>query len=147
MKDVYMDNLLVYKISDNERFTGIAQEKRKNGHLINEDKYEDGIVQWTKLYFNTKEKLVSDKIVYHKYKLWEDKERIRFRLSQDTLHIKTYDENGKKLLVREFENNKLIYSCEYNGRKKHGQEICYDDDGNELVFKYVNGRKIKETDK
>jgi len=143
MNDVYMDNLLVFKISDGERFTGIAQKKRKNGQLVNEDKFEDGVVRWTKLYFNTKKKLLSDKIVYHKYILWEDKERIRFRLSQDTLHIKTYDEKGKKLLIREYENNKVVYSCEYNGRKKHGKEFCYDEDGNELIFHYVNGKKQK----
>ena len=42
------------------------------------------------------------------------------------------------------ENNKVTYSCQYNGRKRHGKEFCYDDDGNELVFEYINGKKVKE---
>jgi antitoxin component YwqK of YwqJK toxin-antitoxin module len=143
MKEVYIDNDLVYKM-DGQRFTGLAQQKRKNGKLNYEEQYKDGVILWSNLYFNTKEKKVSDKTIYNRYKLWIIEKEIRLRLSQDTLHIKTYDENGKKILLEQFENNKVTYSCEYNGKKRHGQEMCYDDDGNKLIFQYVNGKKVKE---
>ncbi|WP_339841382.1 hypothetical protein [uncultured Maribacter sp.] len=146
MKEVYIDNDLVYKM-DGQRFTGLAQDKRKNGKLNYEEQYKDGVILWSNLYFNTKEKLVSDKTLYHKYKLGVIEKVIRLRLSQDTLEVKTYDEKGKKVLLEQYEDGKVTYSCEYNGRKKHGKEFCYDDDGNELIFEYNNGKKIKESDK
>jgi antitoxin component YwqK of YwqJK toxin-antitoxin module len=143
MKEVYIDNDLVYKM-DGQRFTGLAQDKRKNGKLNYEEQYKDGVILWSNLYFNTKKKLISDKTLYHKYKLWVIEKEIRLRLSQDTLEVKTYNENGEKVLLQQYENNKLTYRCEYKGRKKHGKEFCYDDNGNELVFEYINGKKVKE---
>lgn len=143
IKEVYIDNDLVYKM-DGQRFTGLAQRKRKNGHLTYEENYKDGVILSSNLYFNTKEKKVSNKTIYNRYKLWVIEKEISYRLSKDTLGIKSYDENGKKVLLEQFENNKLTYSCEYNGRKRHGKEFCYDDDGNELIFEYINGKKVKE---
>ena len=55
MKEVYEDNELVYKMNG-QRFTGVAQLKRKNGHLTYEETYKDGVVLSSNLYFNTKEK-------------------------------------------------------------------------------------------
>lgn len=143
MKEVYIDNDLVYKM-DGQRFTGLVQRKRKNGHLTYEEKYKDGVILSSNLYFNTKEKKVSNRTIYNRYKLWVLEKEISFRLSKDTFEIKSYDENGKKILLEQFEKSKVIYSCEYNGRKRHGKELCYDDDGNELIFEYINGKKVKE---
>ena len=53
MKEVYIDNDLVYKM-DGQRFTGLAQDKRKNGKLNYEEQYKDGVILWSNLYFNTK---------------------------------------------------------------------------------------------
>ena len=89
-------------------------------------------------------KKISDKTIYNRYKLWVIEKEISYRLSKDTFEIKSYDENGKKILLEQFENNKVTYSCEYNGKKRHGTEMCFDDDGNKLIFQYVNGKKIKE---
>ncbi|MGJ8738315.1 hypothetical protein [Zobellia laminariae] len=143
MKEVYIDNDLVYKMNG-QRFTGLAQQKRKNGHLTYEEKYKDGVVFSSNLYFNTKEKKVSNRTIYNRYKLWVLEKEINFRLSKDTFEIKSYDENGKKILLEQFEKSKVIYSCEYNGRKKHGKELCYDVDGNQLVFEYIDGKKVKK---
>ncbi len=140
---VYVHNDLVYKMNG-QRFTGLAQQKRKNGHLTYEENYKDGVILSSNLYFNTKEKKLSDKTIYNRYKLWVIEKEISFKLSKDTFEIKSYDKNGKKILLEQFENNKVTYSCEYNGRKKHGQEMCYDDDGNQMTFQYVNGKKVKK---
>lgn len=146
IKEVYIDNDLVYKMSG-ERFTGLAQKKRKNGHLTYEEYYKDGVILFSNLYFNTKEKKLSDKAIYNRYRLWVLQKEISYTLSGDTFEIKSYDENGKKILLEQFENSKVSYSCEYNGRKKHGKEFCYDDDGNVLIFEYNNGKKVKKSDK
>ncbi|WP_148232103.1 hypothetical protein [Maribacter sp. HTCC2170] len=143
MKEIYIDNDLVYKM-DGQRFTGLAQRKRKNGYLTYEENYKDGVILSSNLYFNTKEKKISDKTIYNRYKLWVIEKEIRFRLSKDTLEIISYDESGKKVLLEQFENNKLTYSCEYDGRRRHGKEFCYDNNGNELIFEYINGKKVKE---
>ena len=143
MKEVYIDNDLVYRFSDNERFTGVAQSRRKNGHLVYEERYDDGIIREGLTYYNGKEKILDYKTVYHKYKLWVPKKEFYYPKSGKWIEITSFDENGKKILVEQFENDKLTYSCEYSGRKKHGKEFCYSDDGEELTFEYVNGKKKK----
>ena len=64
MKEVYIDNDLVYKNEDDGLFTGIAQSKRKNGHLVYEEEYEKGIILSSNLYYNGKEKRVSNKVIF-----------------------------------------------------------------------------------
>lgn len=143
MKEIYIDNSLAYRISNQQLFTGVAQSKRKNGHLVYDEKYVNGIITESNLYYNTKEKLISDKTMYYQQKPFVNEKRIRFHLSKDTLRIISYDTSGKKILIEEFENNRSIYSCEYDGRKKNGKEICIDKNGEKLVFEYRDGKKIK----
>ena len=42
-KDIYFDNGLIYKVSDNQLFSGQVQKVRKNGHLVYEDYFKDGV--------------------------------------------------------------------------------------------------------
>lgn len=95
MKEVYIDNDLVYKM-DGERFPGLSQQKRRNGHLIYEENYKDGVILSSNLYFNTKEKKVSNITIYNRHKLWVFEKEVSFRLSKDTFEIKRCDENGNK---------------------------------------------------
>ena len=143
MKEVYIDNDLVYRFSNDERFTGVAQVKRKNGHLIYEEHYNDGVILEDFTYYNGKEKILAYKTIYHKYKLWVPKKEYGYPKSRKWIDVITYDETGKKILVEQFENDKLTYRCEYSGKKKHGKEFCYSDNGEELHFEYINGKKKK----
>ena len=43
--DLYYEGNLAYKISNDSLFNGIAQKLRKNGHLVSEDIYENGILK------------------------------------------------------------------------------------------------------
>lgn len=145
MKETYIDNNLVYKMNG-EKFTGIAQSKRKNGHLVYEEIYSDGIIQYSNLYFNGKEKIVYIKTIYNRNKLWVVQKEIRFRHSKDTLEVKTYDENGKKTLLTQFENNRVTYTCEYNGKKKNGLALGYANGDGKITYRceYFNGKKDGE---
>ena len=50
MKEVYEDNNLVYKVVDDKLFTGIAQVKRKNKHLVYEEEFKGGVILLSYLY-------------------------------------------------------------------------------------------------
>ena len=143
LKDVYLNNEIAYKI-DGERFTGIAQSKRKNGHLVYEEVYNDGVVLLSNLYFNGKQQIVSDRIEYNRYKLWTPAKEYRYNLKGQVIRSISYDENGLKVLVEEFQDGELVYSCQYNGRKKHGVEFCFTEEGEKLMFEYINGKKQKK---
>src|SRR5690606_10016931 len=65
MKEVYVDNNLVYKSLNGELFTGLAQNKRNNGHLVYEEVVENGIILSSNLYYNGKEIKVSNKAIYN----------------------------------------------------------------------------------
>ena len=145
MKEVYIDNDLVYKYSDNERFTGVAQIKRRNGQVTYEEIYKDGVILMDYQYYRGEGKKVCYKTVYNRYKLWVKEKEYYYPKSGKWTEITSFDENGIKILVEQFEKDKLTYSCQYSGKKKHGREFCYDDDGNELIFQYVNGKKQKKT--
>jgi len=58
MKEVYIENNLIYKYSTNKPFTGIAQHKRKNGHLVYEEEYKNGIILSSNLYFTLYPQLI-----------------------------------------------------------------------------------------
>jgi len=143
MKEVYLENDLVYKYSDNERFTGIAQIKKRNGQVIYEEVYKDGVILVDYQYYKGPEKDICYKTEYNRYKLWVKQKEYYYPKSKDRYEVTSFDENGTKILIEQFENEELIYSCQYSGKKKHGEEMCYDDKGDKLIFQYVNGRKVK----
>lgn len=160
IKEIYISNNLAYKVSNDKLFSGIAQKVRNNGHLVYEEKYENGIILISNLYYNTLENVVSDKIIYNPEKPFVISKEIRFGNTTDWDQITYYDENGNKELIEkrengkydengiktffeQRENGKLIYSCQYNNNKKHGTEYTLCDNGDELTVKYVNGKKEK----
>ncbi|MCL6273281.1 hypothetical protein M3P19_04630 [Muricauda sp. 2012CJ35-5] len=143
MKEVYIDNDLVYKMNG-ERLTGVAQSIRKNGHLVYEEIYNDGVVRSSNLYFNGKEKIISDQTIYQRYKPWVLSKEIQYNLKGEVIETVDYDEYGIKKLVKRFENGELSYYGEYNGKKKHGKEYCFTDEGEKLEFEYINGKQQKK---
>jgi len=143
MKEVYIENNLVYKNSTNELFTGIAQSKRKNGHLVYEEEYKNGIILYSNLYFNGKEIRVSNKSIYNVNKPLALSKEYSYDLKGEIFEITTYDDNGIKILYEQFTNGKVSYSCQYLGKKKHGIKLGYKDGGEKMTFRceYINGKK------
>ncbi|WP_394747625.1 hypothetical protein [Spongiimicrobium salis] len=145
MKEIYLENDLVYRQSNDERFSGVVQHKRKNGHLVYEEVYEDGIIREAYEYYNGKGKFLYRKTLYQSYKLWVlEKEFIYGKSKKDWSQINSYNEKGQKILEEGFENEKLVYRCEYLGKKKHGQEFCYTDEGDVLIQEYIHGKKVRK---
>ena len=168
MKEVYIDKNLVYKSSNDKLFTGIAQSKRKSGHLVYEEEYENGIILSSNLYYNGKEIRVSNKTIYNPNKPFALSKENNYHLNGEIFETTTYNDDGIKILVEQFKNGKPTYSCEYLGKKKHGlelrfgdngekitdrceynigkkhgEEFCINCDGGKTVTKYENGKKIK----
>lgn len=143
MKEVYIDNDLVYKNADDGLFTGIVQSKRKNGHLVYEEEYEKGIILSSNLYYNGKEKRVSNKAIYNPNKPLVLSKEYSYDLKYKIFEITTYNDDGLKILYEQFTNGKVSYSCQYLGKKKHGLELGYRDGGEKMTFRceYINGKK------
>lgn len=144
MKEVYIKNDLIYKFSDDQHFTGVTQLKRRNGQVYFEEVYKDGVILFDYQYFKGVEKKICYRNIYNQYKPWIKEKEYYFPESGKWTLITSFDKNGKKILVEQFEKGKVTYSCEYSGKKKHGQQFCFDDDGNKMSFQYVNGKKVKE---
>ncbi|MGC6431265.1 MAG: hypothetical protein ACON5F_09515 [Jejuia sp.] len=143
MKEVYVKNDLVYKIADDKLFTGTAQSKRKNGHLVYEEEYENGIILSSYLYFNGKEKKISNKSIYNRNKPLVLSKEYAYDLKGKIFEITTYNEDGVKILYEQFTNGKVSYSCQYLGKKKHGLELGYRNGGEKMTSRceYINGKK------
>jgi antitoxin component YwqK of YwqJK toxin-antitoxin module len=131
MKDLYVENDLTYKIADDKLFSGQAQHVRKNGHLVYEEYFENGKLTKSITYYNGTEKPTPAR-------------ETNFGLDKPTTEYKHFDKSGKKTLIEQYENDKLIYRCEYQKNKKHGIEYCLNEDGTELRTEYRNGKKIKK---
>lgn len=142
-KEVYIDNNLAYKVADNGLFTGIIQVKRKNGHLVYEEEFKNGIILSGNLYFNGKEKILSDKTIYNPNKPYVPSKELMYDLHEEIFEIRTYNDDGIKILCEQFKNGKRTYSCQYLGKKKHGLELGYKDGEEKITFRceYINGKK------
>jgi antitoxin component YwqK of YwqJK toxin-antitoxin module len=142
--DHYINQELIYKNSDDSLFTGVSEKRRKNGHLVLKETFNNGVILEAKYYYNGKQKIVSDSIIYNSKKPYKFKELYRFSIkTKNVIEKNSYDETGKLIRIENYENNSLTYSCEYNGKKKHGKEFCYSKQGEPLQFVYINGKKVK----
>ena len=144
-KEVYIENDLVYKYSDDQRFTGVAVKKRKNGNHHCEQYYNDGVILYENTYYKGKDKKLLYKTYYNRYRPWVEEKEYYYRKSKDWLRVTSFNDDGDKILVEEYENGELTYSCQYAGSKKHGIEFCFDEEGNKMGSEYINGKRVKHT--
>ncbi|TXE12407.1 hypothetical protein ES692_17940 [Psychroserpens burtonensis] len=143
MKEVYIENNLVYKNATDEPFTGITQSKRKNGHLVYEEEYKNGVILSSNLYYNGKEIRVSNKTIYNPNKPLVLSKEIKYQLDGEIFETTTYNDDGIKILIEQFKNRKLTYSCQYLGKKKHGLQLGYGENGEKMTYRceFINGKK------
>ena len=145
VKEIYTENNLIYKSSDENLFTGIAQDKRRNGHLVYEEEYKNGIILSSNLYYNGKEKRIATKTIYNPNNPFVSSKEYSYDLKGEIFKTITYNADGIKILEKQFKNGKMTYSCQYNGEKKHGEELVYEQDGVTITCRteYNRGKKIK----
>ena len=143
MKEVYIENNLVYKNATDELFSGITQSKRKTGHLVYEKEYKNGIILSSNLYYNGKETRVSNKTIYNPNKPLVLLKEIKYHLDGEIFETTTYNDDGIKILVEQFKNGKLTYSCQYLGKKKNGLQLGYGENGEKMTYRceFINGKK------
>ena len=141
-KEVYIDdNDLIYKVSNDQKFTGFVEKRRKNGHLVYEEEFKEGVIVSFNLYYNGKEKKINTRVLYNENKPFKIKKEFIYSFKGSLKKIISYDENGIKNLEEHFEEDKLTYSCEYKGKKRHGIEFCYNDEGEKIIVEYINGKR------
>ena len=147
VKEIYFNNNLAYQDYNDELFTGVAQKLRKNrnGHIIAEEIYENGVLLEWKLFYNKSNRRLAEKVLYYKEHALVAKERIRYTINEDGEFTESthYDTNFKKTLVTRHKDTTLIYKCPYTDGKKDGEEFCINDNGNQIITKFINGKKIK----
>jgi antitoxin component YwqK of YwqJK toxin-antitoxin module len=143
MKDLYVENNLTYKAQNDQLFSGQAQNIRKNGHLVYEEFFVNGKLTKSITYYNGTEKPTPSRETEYYSDTQTKSKETNFGLDKPTTELKYFDKQEKKTLVERFDNDILIYRCEYQKNKKHGIEYCLNDDGTELRIEYRNGKKIK----
>lgn len=144
LKEIYLENSLAYKVEDKQLFSGQAQNVRKNGHLVYEEYYENGVPIKSIVYYNRTEKPIPARLTEFYERSFNKKKVTNYGLSKPIVEYIHYDLNGKKTLIEQYENEMLTYRCEYLENKKHGTEFCVDDDGNEIEIEYRNGKKVTQ---
>jgi len=143
MKEVYSKNNLVYQVVDDQLFTGIIQSKRNNGHVVYEAEIKNGVLLYSSIFFNGAEKRVATKTIYNPNNPALFSKELKYHLSGELFEARTYNEEGIKILVEQFTDGKLSYSCQYIGKVKNGLELGYLNGGEKLTYRceYKNGKK------
>lgn len=140
--DLVTKNKLTYIKTTGELFTGIAESRKKNGHLILDESITDGYKTKYTVYYNTDVEAISSEIYYYENSFIE-KLRIEYSLDHKDRRIIHYDNNGKKKFAETYYDENLIYSCEYNNGKKNGKEFCITKKCGDNTEFYDNGKKVK----
>ncbi|MBD8019166.1 hypothetical protein H9628_11875 [Weeksellaceae bacterium Sa1CVA4] len=142
-EDVFFVNGIAYNKLNNQIFTGIAQNKNKNGHIKFEEIYDNGKLTKTLLYYNNNSKqIISTETIFN-----QENKRVKvLNFSSDGKKIRetTFDENEKKSEYNSYENGNLILHEEFKNGKKNGKWFCYNDDGTKCEMEYSSGKKIKD---
>jgi len=142
-KDVYLENNLVFLRANDSLYTGLIQQKRRNGHLAQEEWIDKGVIVYAISYYNGSRKVPAERMEYYKEYPNVPFKLFKYRFDESIREIIWHDMRANKIRVEQFENDKLVYSCDYKGKKKHGKELCYDDDGSVITVLYNNGKRIK----
>lgn len=141
--DTYLHNELLYENISDSLYTGLIHRTKKNGQLIQEDYVENGVIHYTLMFYRGQNRKPYSKYIYNKDNPYVLREVIKYHLEGDVFKTVYYDYDGRKILVEDFEDGKMIYSCEFNGRKRHGKEFCITKECDTTVVYYVNGKKQK----
>jgi antitoxin component YwqK of YwqJK toxin-antitoxin module len=141
--EIFSKDNLVYKTSNSELFTGKTQSFKHKNHLTFEVEFEKGILKKSVLYYNGKEKIVSDEIYYFGNDRRIEK-KIRYSLDHKIQWIKYFDESGKKKLEEEYKDGVLVYSCPYLENRKNGIVFSINEKGEKNECKFENGKLIRE---
>ena len=140
LDEIYTENNLTFKSINGELFSGIVEKYKSKNHLVLELFFLEGILEKGNVYFNGKEKVISETRIY--YTTRKIKTKIKYSFDHAYKWLTHYNENEEKILVEEFENDILKYKCNYSNGRKNGSEYCLKDNGNEFEYNYKDGKII-----
>ena len=146
INDIYIgEDNIAYRTDNDQKFTGFAQKVRKNGHVVYEDQFDNGIIISHSVFFNSSDKKLAGKMIYNKDKPFVFEKFIEYKSNRNGhwTEVEYYDQNGHKILEEIVSDGKTTYRCEFLNGKKHGTESCINKDGTELTTEYENGKKLK----
>lgn len=142
--NLYWENKIAFKKQDNTIFTGIVQNKSKNGHVKYEEIYNNGKLIKSLLYYNINfAQLVSTETIFNP----ETNKKIKLlNFSSDGKNKweTNFDENEEKSEFNFYKNGKIIEHKEFFQGKKNGKWFCFEKDGSKCEIEYENGKKIKD---
>ena len=78
--DVYLQDKLLYKVSNDSLYTGIYEKRRRNGHLVYEEHFKNEIIISAIEYYNGKLKMISESVVYNPEKPFKRLQEFQFNL-------------------------------------------------------------------
>lgn len=142
-KQIYFVNNLAYKIIDNNLFTGVIEDLKKN-HRSYFAECKDGIISQESFYYNFKKNMGKDieyKKVYYSNNI-KSKEEI-FHSTSEKHSTLEFDEQGRKKYFELLKNGKIILTQNFKNGKLDGKVTCYDKKGNYQEYFYTEGKLIK----
>ena len=144
LNNVYFDNGIAYNKINNQIFTGVAQNKKKNGHIKFEEFYENGKLTKTLLYYNIySEQIVSDETIFNS-KTNKKERHLRFSSDKKKYWETKFDENEQKSEFNSYLNGIQVLHEKYKNGKKDGKWFCIYKDGTKCEMEYSKGKKIKD---
>ena len=142
--NVYWENEIAYTKQNNQLFTGIVQNKNKNGHIKYEEVYSNGKLNKSLVYYNIyPEQIVSTETIFNP----ETNKKIKLLNYSSNGKNKwetNFDDNEKKSEFNFYEDGKLVEHKEFFQGKKNGKWFCFEKDGSKCEIEYKNGKKIKD---
>ena len=141
-EEIYSKDNLIYKTKDNNLFTGKIQSFKNKTHLVFEVEFENGVLKKNIMYYNRKEKVVSEETYYYGNNRQVEK-KISYSSDHKRLWFKYFDEFGNKKLEEEFNDGILTYRCPYLKNKKNGIVFSINEKGEKNECKFENGKLIK----
>ena len=146
---IYIESGLFYKVRDHQLYTGDINFIKKNGVIVTKEIYKDGYLTNEYSYYNKSSRgNICEERVFYLEKIdthdsrFKTQKIIRYHTTGEIYNIKYFNTVGDKIKVEEFENGRLVYSCEYKNGKKNGKEFGSTKKCGDVTVTYLNGKKI-----
>ena len=140
---VYFENNLAFKNSDNNLFSGVLENYRRK-HLSYSAEYQKGIILKESFYFNYQKNLGIDipyKEIYYSSGIIN--KEITFNSKNERTSTTVFDENRKKKYFEQYKNGETILTQNFENGKLHGKATCYDKNGNYQENYFKDGKLLK----
>lgn len=141
--DVYFDNNIAYKFSNNEKLTGFLEFRDKKNIMSTKEEYNNGVLSKQFKYYkysSLKKYIPFEEIIFKdglKYS------KTTFHSTEEKSSYTEFDDNGKKKYYEVYKNGKTVLTQNFKNGKLDGKSSCYDKKGNFQEHYYKEGKLIE----